>query len=265
MKKIILSVLAAAVLNSSLYSVSAYRESAYLQVPQSLSPKAVYYIKSTQLNDFSCSFNALFNALNLGQVCRVKSPYSFYDLFRETCSAFCYEHRIKPKGAVSTAKTSKLARDYLRMKNVCNLGIRKGKIHVFFETATRYYVPYGAGQHAIEAAEDNALQSRGDTSLRKIREAFDSRFGRTLVMHFICTVDTEEGGHAILVTLIQNKTGRGLYIFDNMNRAFQERSQLKQFVQFLCTEFGVSSRSQFQGPPLPHRWESLPAEPVYWY
>lgn len=236
----------------------------YESLPKSVNAGAVYYVKTQQLDDFSCSYNALFNACNVDKSCGISNGFSDYGPFSQVSMAYVKSHGLKPKGSASTNDTDELAVKYLKMKNTCNLGFDDKKIIPLLHWHAQITLTGRESKAEQEKMFEREFDRQRQEFFEKIKQQFDSAGGLTRVMHFICTVQDGRTGHAVLVSLVQNETGRGLYIFDNLNRKISENSQIMRYVHHLSTRYNVSSRDVFKGPQLPDRWPTLP-KPRYEY
>lgn len=226
-----------------------------LNLPQSLSPMAVYYQKAYQLNEFCCGYNALFNACNVEKACGFPMKFSDYSLFKRECMNYLKPRNLRPLKAVTNKTLDELAHT-LRIK-ICNLIISaSGSIHPIFSTDTTIEYNKGTRKGEINRMMQEAIVKREREMIKDLIHCFNASIN--CVVHFICTVIADGERHGILVSLVQNSTGRGLYIFDNMNKSITERSMITNYLKYLCKTFAVSYKIQFQGPLLPDRWPSTP-------
>ncbi len=238
---------------------------AYESVPRSVADRAVYYVKSTQLDDFSCAYNALFNACNLDRACGVPNRFADYSQFSRISSAYARSEGLNPKGSTSTRNSDDLALNHLRMKNVCNLGFKDARIIPLFDLHARISITGRESKAEQQRMFQREFERQQEAFIDSIKYQFDAAAGLTRVMHFVCTVQDGGTGHAVLVSLVQNSTGRGLYIFDNLNRRISENSEIMRYIHYLSDRFSVSSRGIYQGPQLPERWSSAPKPRVRYY
>ncbi len=233
----------------------------FIQLPPSLTSKAIYHVKAQEISEFCCAYNALYNACNLEELCGFPNCFSDYSLFSETCLSFLIPQRINPKdGAVPP--TLNVIQQRLGLRNCCFLQLdicknRAVEVLQFLDTVIIYE---GREYHdMIRIKEINAIRA----FLAPLKKKFDESMKSSEIAHFICSfqmlLPTFER-HAILLSLVQNQTGRGLYIFDNTNAKIEESSPAKWFVDFLCDTFAVSSQDQFRGPCLPAHWPSIPSK-----
>lgn len=237
----------------------------FLSLPQKFSHKAVFHIKAHQLNDFCCGYNALYNACNFEKLCELHQPFSEYAQFKKLCMNYAMPLNIDPKDAVSNATLDILASDeFLNMQQVCNVHFNDMNQIVPF--LTRDVVVTHDSRMSEREVKRLMRQERArceQEEFRKIKNKLDSSTRRCEIVHFICFIDVvKETGHAVLISLLHNKFGRALYIFDNVNAKIDERSETKLFIDFLCNTFAISSRTTFKGPRIPEAWQTTPKRSV---
>lgn len=244
----------------------------YQPLPRSIASKAVYYVKSQQLDDFSCSYNALFNACNIDYRSGLSNKFFDYRLFSGASLAYAKSHGLNPKGATSTKSTDDLAVNYLGMKNLCNLGFEGNKIIPFRDVHSQIWYSGKPSKAEIKEMHNREYERQRNEFMDGIKKQLDAAAGLTRVMHFICTVHDasdrrdRNSGHAILVSLVQNSSGRALYIFDNMNGRIAENSDIMKFIHYLLAKYSISTDKQFKDLGLPSVWPTLPKrDPRYYY
>lgn len=239
-----------------------------IPLPSSLATHAVFYKKSRQLNAFSCGYNTLFNAANLEQTYGFHNPYSNYAAFESICRPYAQQYGYKPRGPLYNTDISNLAKKLLT-QNIINLTLKNERIIPLFDTSTHYSYPHGSSKRTIKLIARKAVQDRAHKLIEKVRQHLSQNSDHTQIVHFGCFVKDDGEGHIILATLVQNKSGRGLYIFDNMNEKIKEGSDIKYVIDYLTVTFEISPKHQFKGPQLPTYWPTIPhhnnAHRAYYY
>ena len=109
----------------------------------------------------------------------------------------------------------------------------------------------------IDRMLQQAVERRGREVIKRHIDYFNNSID--CVVHFICIVKADGESHAILASIVQNSTGRGLYIFDNMNKPITDQSTITKYINYLCKTFAISYKSQFRAPTLPDRWPTTPS------
>ena len=201
----------------------------------------------------------------MDKVYGVANPYCDYRLFTQTSKAYVKSHRLNPKASVSTRTIEDLALKHLKMKNICNLALEDHKIMPLMRLHAEIKVHGHETKAERQRMFKREFEKQQEGFIKDLKNRFDNAVGLTRVMHFICHVQSRGSGHAILVSVVQNSTGRALYIFDNMNQKIGEYSDIMKYIRYLGEYFEVSSASNFKGPHLPTRWPSLPARKRYKY
>lgn len=239
----------------------------FLDLPRSYSYKAVYHIKVRQLDEFCCGYNALFNACNFEKSSEIHQPYSDYASFKGLCMSYLSTQGLHPKSSVSNETLNILAgKEYLNLQPTCFLQFNKEKKVVpYIATPTEIVHDARLSKQEVKRMLNEAHGRREQEVLKKIQTRLATSNARCEVIHFICSIDVVKGkGHAVLITLTQNRNGRALYIFDNLNAKIDERSQTKRFIDFLCSTFTISPRQTFKGPHLPNAWQTIPKRTRTW-
>ncbi len=234
----------------------------FIPLPVSIASKAVFHPQVLQIPGFCCGYNALFNACNLEDWCGFTNCYSDYTVFRELCLGYLNHKAINPHEGVTPKTLDLLSKKGLELRNCCFLSLdhkenRTVEVILFSDTVifTRRDTPEAEIQDMLKATRN----SRMSESLETIKKRLEQSKKSLEIVQFPCGFRTSRGtGHGILISLVQNRTGRGLYVFDNMNEKIDDASPVKRFIDFLCTEFGVSHKTQFVGPDLPSQWPSIP-------
>lgn len=246
---------------------AASQDAEYLKLPPGLGSKAVFYIKSHQLNEFCCGYNVLFNGCNLEKYCDFPNRFSDYSLFKKTCMNYITHHNLKPKASVSNLTIEKLAYKHLGMQQFCSLQFdEENRIAPIFDTPTEISYIVGTSKLEIQRKLKKAVEERGTRVFEKIKQKLNMPITTTEIVHFMCSIVSEGTGHALLMSIVANKTGKGLYIFDNMNSPISHSSQTMKYIEFICNTFHIQAKHLYKGPYLPKRWPSTPEQKwIVWY
>lgn len=227
-----------------------------LPLPRSLSSKAVYYVKTKQLNDFSCGYNALFNAANFESHCGFTNHVYRYEAFSQKILPYLRSQGLDPKKASYSYDTEHLAREVLDLMPFFHLQKNKNTIELMLSEKTTVSHIKGASRAQIDRLLESAVAKKRKQRIDSLKNYLEKE--REAVIHFICYVKTLKGGdHIVLLSLHQNASGRGLYLFDNINESVTEASDIRAFIEYLCVTFSISSSSHYKGPTLPTRWTFL--------
>ncbi len=234
-----------------------------LPLPESISSKAVYHVKTYQLNEVCCGYNALFNACNIEDWCGLANIYSNYEIFRDACMGYLGHRKINPKAGVDCDTLNLLAEGHLKTRNICNLDIIENKVtptFLVFSQAVVSNVPSPSCTNldiiVISAIEAEIMRQK-QVFFEEIDKHLMNGEGPYDLIHFICIVEVRGVWHAVLLTVVQNNTGRGLYIFDNCNERIEEDSASKRYIDFLCEALHISQKDQFKGPRMPDGWPTV--------
>ncbi len=239
-----------------LFSFSLYPEC--LLLPHALTSKAVYYIKSKQLDAFSCGYNVLFNAANFEYCCGFPNDVHRYEVFAKKSLPYIKGQGYDPKNASYNTQTEHLAQKILKLQPFFHLHYDKqiGKIGILLSGETRITYPQGISKKEIEQRMDQAVAQRKKQEVASIKNLLNAT--SNVVIHFLCYLDSLNGTrHCVLLSLCQNETGRGLYLFDNLNEPLSYSSEVLRFIEYLSQTFLINPRDSFVGPSLPHRWPHL--------
>jgi hypothetical protein len=224
-----------------------------ISLPSTFSSRAVYYHPVEQLDRFSCGYNVLFNAANVEHICGFTNNMHEYSLFEQTVLSYLRTKGIAPKQASTNRITEHLAQRVLHLQPFYHLRFRdkkSGPVVPLFSYEISVEYPRGTPKHEVNRRLDKAFEEHEQEILARIQTYLASA-SKQVVVHFLCYLTSSQGNrHGILMSLIQNTTGRGLYIFDNMNEKITAGSDASKFIEFLCTRFNVSSRHLFNGPNL---------------
>lgn len=238
----------------------------YMPIPPSISSKAVYHVRAHQIDEWSCGYNALFNACNLEHTLGFKNPYSTFKNFKELCTTFIRKTRKGPRDGISNVAIEKLAAQ-CKLQKVTYLNVNGyGTIVPLLNSPTTVTVRADLSNSEVQALLDHAVKKREDAVLKELKKELETK--KMLCIHFICHVFAKGEDHCILVSLVQkNGLYRGLYIFDNMNIPIKENTEIKQYIDFLCITFKVSSLEAFNRHKiiLPDKWPTTPLPPAGYY
>lgn len=239
-----------------------------MQLPPSLANKAVFHMKAYQVNDFSCSYNALFNGCNMEKLCEFQNPYSDYAQFKSVCLQFIAqknqrpdkEYFMDPKGGADTTATEELGQLRLRMQPIVSLGFWENNVNNSIVVLCTTEINFWGNPSKKERAEiwKKAQEKRTKECLSAHKARLAKSTKRCEIIHFICTVKSRGVDHAILVSLVQNFSGRALYIFDNMNEKIGVNSQIMRYINFLCTTYEISTKNLFKALKIPDIWSTAP-------
>jgi hypothetical protein len=227
-----------------------------LPLPRSLSSKAVYYVKTKQLNEFSCGYNALFNAANFEFHCGFTNQVYRYEAFSQKIVPYLRSQGLDPKKASYSYDIEHLAGEVLHLMPSFHLQKNKNMIELLLSGKTTVSFTEGTSRAEIDRLLQSALAKKRKQYIDFLKSYLEME--REAVIHFICYVKTLKGDdHIVLLSLHQNVSGRGLYLFDNINEQVTEVSDIRAFIEYLCVTFSISSSSHYRVPTLPTRWTFL--------
>lgn len=207
-----------------------------LELPESLSEKAVHQPYVYAARDFACCYNAIFNACNVEVCCGYRNPYEDYSFFKLECLKILRTLNKDPLGAANDLVTDVISKPMLTAP-FHNLVLIKNRVLPF----SQWKVP------------DDEADRAGTLMVSTIQDYLRKATKPCTIVHFFCFI--HEIKHCLVMTLVQNSTGRGLYIFDNDNKFMHAAT--KKFVDFLCDSFEVSPKNAFVGPEIPDGWSSV--------
>lgn len=228
-----------------------------IQVPKSLDAYAVFHVKVKQLNEFSCGYNAIFNAANVQQWCGYANYMSDFSRFRQACFDFTSAHGLKRKAALNNKRIEDLARQMgIPSIAIFHLDERRAvapllskEVYVTFRSGT----PESEIRHLLE----NEYKRQQTAYVNSLKTDLGGSTSFPYIQHIVCIVYVNGVSHGILASVIKNSTGCGLYIFDNTNRLISEGSEIRKCIAFLIETFSVSARRSYTGPSFPTCWPSL--------
>lgn len=228
-----------------------------LPLPQSLNSHAVYHIKVKQLHEFSCGYNALFNGCNVENWCGYSNRMNEFSRFRQACYDFTAAHDIRRKSSLNNKQIEQLARQ-LGMHRVVHLHIDAyNKVAPLLTKEVRITYAQGTTEAVIKRMLEAEMARQQTAHIQEVKTNLERATVFPYVVHFICIVQVDGTSHGILVTLIKNQTGTGLYIFDNMNKKISESSQIRRCIEYLVNTFTICPRQSYKGPLFPTSWPSL--------
>lgn len=235
----------------------------FMHLPTKYDYRAVYHIKAHQIDEFSCGYNALFNGCNLETACEMQNPFCNYNQFKSVCLGYLGSKNLRPKAAASNAVIEELAQK-LRMKPLYNLTFGKdgNSIEPLFVTPTKITYLLGTAEHEIQRMLKDAVAKRGKDLMQKLKTKVDSSNARCEVIHFVCIIHAQGEPHGILISLVKNASGRGLFVFDNLNISIHNHPQIQRYIDFLADSFKISSKYNFKAPKIPDVWPTTPAKKV---
>lgn len=213
---------------------------AFFPLPESAQSRAVFHPRVYQAQLFCCGYNALFNACNFEHWCGMDNEFSHYMAFQSACLAYLMSLGMDPMGTVHNLTLKVLAQEHLLTRPMYNLALVDDRV-------------LWAGLHELAYNEATVANTE---LFETIGRQLAQETGPFAVVHFICFVREPEA-HCILLSVLQNQTGRGLYVFDNQNRQIEVNSPIMRFITALSYSLQISSRDQFKGPRLPEGWPSV--------
>ena len=227
-----------------------------LPLPQEYAQKAVFHVHVKQLDAFSCGYNVLFNAANFEHFCGFYNRNYEYQVFQSHVLPYLKAQGYSPSKTSTNAITDHLSQKVLGLQPFYHLHIKGRTIVPLLVDKTRISFPSGTSEREVQRLLKNAVEGRQNDVIKSISYNLSQR--TTAIFHFLCYLTSSNGvRHGILISLLQNSTGRALYIFDNLNEPLSKYSEAKRFVDYLSTQFNVSTVSVFVGPKLPEQWSHL--------
>jgi hypothetical protein len=227
-----------------------------LPLPHEYASKAVYHIQVKQLDAFSCGYNVLFNAANFENLCGFRNTIHQYRTFQNRILPYLQSQGYDPSKTSTNAVTDHLAQKVLGLQPFYHLHIKNEKgrrIVPLLVDKTRITFPSGTSEREVQKLMKKAVEERQQSVIENISTILNQKI--YAVVHFLCYVTSERGiRHGILISLLKNSSGRGLYIFDNLNEKLTKYSEAIRFVDYLCTTFQVNTTQTFSGPAVPDQW-----------
>lgn len=208
-----------------------------LSITKKFADLAVYQVETEELEELCCVYNALYNACNMEDWCGMPNTYANFETFRDTCVGYLQSIKRNPHEAISFITMNEISSRFLENLHIYKLVMLDGEV-----------VPNLAQQTSL------SYGVRESELCENIRARLSREHGVYALTHFAPFFDSQGIHHTVLIVLFQNRTGRGLYIFDNCNDRINKHSPLVPFIEFLCKEFQISRRDRFIGPQLPYRW-----------
>ena len=202
-----------------------------LPLPKSLASKSIVHARVRQLNNWSCGYNALYNACALEQQAGLDNSCSNRSHFESVCSTYVRAKRLDPHGATYNATLTDLA-PQLKLENLCCLTFGKqNDIIPLFDSSTRINHKQSASRAEVDRLMGQAKKQRGVSYFDTLKQKMAAK--DRCCLHFICNID-EGVKHWILVSVIK-KSAKDvvLYICDNMNGRITDQSQIKRYIDYL--------------------------------
>ena len=228
------------------------------------SSRAVYHVKTSQLNDFSCGYNVLFNAANFAHYCGFSNTVHDYSVFRQKVLSYINPRRLDPLKDTFITTLDDLARNIPQLQPIYQL-YRIGPdatITPLIPEITTVTNTIGTRQTLTINLTEKALEARVVQEIENIKTILKQP--TSAMVHFSCYVKSSGVAHVILISLLQNDTGRGLYIFDNTNKPITQGADICRYIEYLSRTFDVSSSQTFTGPLVPPRlWPSVQRGSLY--
>ena len=181
-----------------------------------------------------------------------------YELFAQKSLPYIRSQGRDPKKASYNVDTEHLAHKVLNLEPFFHLhwDEKIEKVIPLLTGETRISYPQGISKKEINQRMARAVAQRQEQVVNSIFKRLNAR--GPVVIHFLCYVNSLKGRpHCILLSLYHNETGRGLYLFDNLNEPLSKSSEVIRFIEYLSSTFLISPREDFVGPSLPHRWPHL--------
>lgn len=227
---------------SAFFSINIGVEAKKLPLPSSFKDLPVYYEAVKQIDGWSCGYNALYNACCLEKRFGRKNPNSDLNIFKQCCMAYLRNLRQDPKAAASNKILENLATP-LQLSRVHYLTFeRNGKIVPLFLTSTKITYPSGTHPRIIDRLMEEAKTKRAENLIESLKRELD-RHATIFMLHFLCHIQTDSQGHAVLASIVKNNKGeKSIYIFDNMNNPISQNSQMKHYIDYLCSKFDIKSK-----------------------
>lgn len=246
--------------------LSLYSKARFLPLPVAFSEKAVSHIQVRQLDEFSCGYNALFNACNVEQWFGVSSKYSIYSNFHDKVMKYLSAHKLHRQQALSTDLMQELA-SQLGIE-VFSVVLEPEGLKFLGNVSVSIECPIKTSSADKEKLKQQAFKAFHERKLEKIKRSLAKDQGKVTIIHFFCCTEGEIP-HVFVISLVQNKQGkRALYVCDNLNSeiyaSFAADKQKEymtpagSFLTFFTKYFGISLRSQFHAPALPDYWLTAP-------
>lgn len=229
-----------------------FSKARFLSLPHKYKDWNVYHVSVLQLPEWSCGYNALYNAANFENHLNLKNSSADYKNFSKICLSYLNIINCKSLESSSHDTMLKLAKDLSLSKHYyidCRIANRSflAKINPFRRDSKK--------------SQPVALDQTGfKKSLNKVRQEvynyFVSKKGKLACVHFICGVFSRTN-HAILATLVKAADGTlAVFIFDNTNAKITEKSDVNHFLDYLCKNDFISKKTFVKDFPV--CWPTFP-------
>jgi len=225
----------------------------YLPLPASLADKPVQYLRVKQIPNWSCGYNALYNACCVEQFIGQPNKHTQLEYFNNICQPYTYNHNKKPMGSSSNRTLEALASQLNLQKLTCLAIENDHTIKPLIRNVRfNYEFLHNDSPQIREYKADRALKAKLQGYLNKLAQDFNNA-PQSSCMHFICNIDTARGKHWVLVSITKNSKGeRLLYVCDNMNSPITEHSQMKRYITYLHKLFNLNNTTPvIQKPTVP--------------
>ena len=226
-------------------------------IPLPLQQRAVFYPVATQINGFSCGYNALYNAANFENWCGFSNPAHDYAIFKARTLAFLAKIGRDPLDSSDNKLTEALGTSVLQVQPLYHITFSSDtKQKIILSGSVSISYRKGTSQSTIDQMLAEAHVQKAQDQFKACRNYLNSRKGFPAVIHFMCYVMSYTGKHIVLISVYQNSSGRALYVFDNLNETLTVQHDTTRYLTFLCKELEISDRKQFSPLSLPKKWPS---------
>jgi hypothetical protein len=230
-----------------------------LPLPASLANKPVQYLRVKQLPNWSCGYNALYNACRIEQLIGLPNKHTESHYFNRVCQPYALTYDHGPMSSSSNVTLTALAPQLGLQKLTCLYIDNANTIRPLGLSITCGF-SYQDSPQTREHKKQKAIHARSQEYLNKLVQDFNTTPQPTC-KHFICNIDTARGRHWVLVSVTKNNKGeRQLYVCDNMNSPITAYSQMEKYLHYIYNLFNVHTLHNApvtQKPSLP-----IPVHPV---
>lgn len=227
-----------------------------LSLPLIYTNKPIYYIKAHQLDKWSCGYNVLFNACNVEQHCGRINKGANFNHFSSICGTYL-NSIYKESHKASTNNILDDLSQKLKLQDNCYLHLDSyNKIEPLLKGSVKIKYYGNPSQTEIDRLFKEAIIKRNQDRINEINKMLNNNKDKLYFVHFFCHVEDTSGPHVLLISLIQNKNGRSLYIFDNLNAVITQYSQTMQYIDYIYSTFKVYINSDRNFINFPNHWPS---------
>lgn len=221
-------------LTSALYSITLTADQEKLSLPDNLANKQVEYVKTKQLDGWSCGYNALLNACNVEQKVGNKNPYTKEKVFKNKLASVIASMGKHPRQSTSNKNLAKLSKK-LNLKRTASLHLVNGKSELLLPKSVGVSFPGGTSKAKIQQLLKQAKADRQKRQLNKLVSYFNGKSKKAAV-HFFSSVP----GHWILTSVVKDNNGKkSIQVRDNLNRPIGDHSPIKKHIEFIANKFGI--------------------------